>query len=370
MSAGAGARISSQQLAAVVAVFQIAGLVLIMPAAMVTAAGPDAWAAIPVAILGGAVPVALLLHLLARYHPGRTLSAMAGRSLGPWARRPADLVLSGFALFVASLSIRDVTDFTSVAMLPGTPRWAIGALFAAVAAYAALAGGEVIARLAVLAMIITAAVNMFIPASLAGEWELLRIRPILGGGPGPILSAAWPLLGWFGQYWVLVEYVGLLDRPERTFRALVWGSLLGGAVLVSITATTLLTFGADLAGRFTFPAYALIRQVSVAEFMERMEITFVVVWLMQMLITSAVLLWVAGAAGARALGVPQGSRMLVLMAVLGAVAVPLSEVWPSIIALTTFSSRVWTPLALPLEIGLPALLVVASSWRRRRGHAS
>jgi spore germination protein KB len=357
------ARISHQQLICAVGIFAHAATLVILPASMTLTAGPDAWLAIPVAMVLGGLPVALLLHGLARYHPQKTLGEIAATCLGRWGGKLVALVVGGFALFLTSMCVRHVMDFSTITLLRGTPMTAVGLVFLAVAAYAAYNGAEVICRLAVLALFSTTTFMGLMIIGLLPELDILRLLPVLDGGVGQVLQAAWPAAGWFGELLVFGQLIGFLDKAKLTGRGLFLGLLVATAILDLLVAGTLLVFGHFLAPRFVYPVYSLAQQVQAGQFLERLDVGLVSIWLASMMIKTAVALWAATVSFGQVLGL-KNDRKLILP--LGAGALGLTFIWPSIAVLIRYGTRGWTPTVYPLEIGLPTLLLLISWWQARR----
>lgn len=354
------ARISGQQLVCLVAITSQSAAVVYLPSQLVRIAGPDAWLALLLGAVAGGVPVALLLSALVRYHPQRTLGEMAERTLGRWAGKAATLLFALFSLLMMALLMRNVMDFTTVIILPGTPVWAIGVLFAATAAYLAWNGSEVVARLGVLVLLPIAVATVFTPLALTGRLTVLRVLPPLGGGALPVLQGALMCMGWFSELVVFAPLVGLLDRPERATRNLLWGLAIGAGILVILILAALMSFGYSLMAVLNYPIYSLIQLIHFGEFLERLEISLIAIWLSGMLVETAVVLWATGAAVTQMIGLAS-DRFVVLS--LAAAALTIGLLLPTSPNLVRLVIQEWTLISVPVGLGLPALLLVAS-WVR------
>lgn len=355
------ARINHHQLGSAVVIATHVATVLYMPAPLADVAGPDAWLAVPLGALLGGLPVAFMLSRLAVYHPHRSIGDIAERSLGRWLGKLITLVFATFCLFLASLVLRNVIDFAVIAFLPGTPMWAIGVLLALVATYAVYHGAEVVVRITVLIMFTTALGVLFLPVGIAPEIQLLRMLPILGKGVAPLVKATWMTSGWFAEVSVFAAWIGLIDKPRKSLVGLVWGLFGAAGLLTIVVISSLVTFGAELTRRLTFPAYTLAQEISLAELLERMELILMTVWLSGMVMKLCICLWSGTTATASVLGL-RTDRWLIIPAAALVLAGALA--WPSISFLIFFGTVLWTPFTLPISMGIPALLVIAS-WLRR-----
>lgn len=362
------ARISTGQLTILVAHFLEKAFVLYMIGPMTELAGPDAWLAILVGLLLGFGPIALMLGAIARHYPGKSFSEMAEAALGRWPGKLATFVMGGYALYLTSLVVRNITDFTALSVLQETPPMAIGILFVALMSYAVYCGIEVIARLSVLIYIVVIMAAILIPVSLVKDFLPLRILPVLGDGLGPVLTGAWPTLGWFGEGVLFLALLGLLDRPKRSTWALLKGALMAYAVIASLTVSSIMMFGHHLVSRLNYASYSLVQEIAIGEFMTRVEIGLIAVWISGMLIKSTVALWVATTSLSGMLGLKTDRKLIVPIA---AGALGLTLLWPGSPLLRWYGANRYTETVLPLQFALPMLLL-AGTWIKRllRGAAS
>jgi spore germination protein KB len=353
-------RISSQQLVCLLAVYTQIAAVLFLPASMAHEAGPDAWLAVLVGITAGTLPVALPLGILARRHPHTGFCQLAEVCLGRWPGKLACLLLLAFSLFICSLVLRNIMDFSAIALLPGTPMLVVGALLVVTIAYAAYSGAEVIARLAALVLVLCLVSFVAMGLGLVNELQPLRVQPLLGHGLMPVLRAAWPLTGWTAEYIVIAPFVHMVARPQKALPAILWGNGLAAVILTGLVAWCLMVFTPALTLKLTYPTYSLARQVSVGQFLERLELGLLTVWLSGMVVKAATCLWSAIALAGGVLGV---KKYYYFAPFLAAAALGLTQIWPSEMAQASFSIHLWSPLTLPFTFGLPLLLLLGS-WLR------
>lgn len=357
------ARISLAQLACTIAVFGSIAHLMFIPTELVAAAGPDGWLAAVVSSIIGGVPVVVLLAALARYHPQRSLGEIAERCLGKWGAKVVALLTCAFSLVLGSLVVRDIMDFITISVLPGTPLLVTGLLFAATAMYAALSGSEVIARLAVLSAGLILASDVFIVVGLVDQLEIIRLRPVLGNGFLPILRAALPGIGWAGEIWLFGWWLGFIDRPNKVAGGLLWGLGLATWVLSSTTALIIAAFGIDLVPKMLLPSYYLVHLVRVGEFLERAEVILIGSFVLGMVTKASVCVWVAATASARVLGLRSAVWLVPVVSVL---AVGMTHLWPGIIAVIVWSVTFPTPITALFAYPIPLLLLVISWWQARR----
>jgi spore germination protein KB len=356
------ARISHQQLICTLAISQHVGMLVLLPALVARYGGHGAWLAPVLSLAAGAVPTSLLTGLLIRLHPGKSIAAIAEACLGRIPGKLFTLVQTLGATFVTGLLLRHIMDFVPLGVLPETPSWFVGLTALLVGAYAAACGAEVIARFASPLLVLDVLVILSMPLFLLGTLEPIRGYPLTEAGILGLWRGAWPAVGWFAEIWFTMDLVALLDRPSLATRSLVIGSSIGGFLLMVFTALTIMVFGPDLTAYFIFPAYSLIQQIAVGEFLERLEILLIVLWLLSMIAKLGANLWAASVNAARLFGLA-GDRPLLPLAMGLSFAVPY--LFPNIFFLFNRSVQFWTAISLTLSILMPGALLIAT-WLQRR----
>lgn len=360
---GQPARISRQQLTFLVFTLHFAAAVMVLPASLAKAGKSGGWFASLISYLVAALPVALLLGLLLRRHPGQGFGQVSCQVLGPLPGRALAAVLGLFSLGLAALCLRDVVEVIPVTILPSTPPLALALPFVLVAAYGAYCGAEVLARLSVLFMTATAVVVLLTLATLTRLAHPYRLLPLWDHTPLQLFAAVWPSSGWFAESWTFLSLAALVEQPRFAGRGLAVGALLATVHLMFFTALATAVFGHQLVADFTFPVYSLFQQITLGEFVERLDVILISIWLLGMIVKTAVHLWLAASAAASALRLA-GERSPLI--VLGAAAVVWMSLIPNLPWLFTFSTVLWTPLSLSLGLGVPFLLLAASWVRARR----
>lgn|GEM_PF-2270230 len=366
VTASGVARISRQQLACLTYTLHSAAAVLVLPSSLSKYGHSGGWLAPAIAFLVSGLPVSLMVGLLVRRHPQQGLSPLATHLLGPLLGRMVGLLVGAFNLVIAALTLRDVVEIAPVTILPATPHWALSLPFVLVAVYGAYSGVEVLARLSYFVVVATVAVILFAVATLTGLIHPLRLLPVWDRGPMQLLEAAWPAVGWYAESWSFLALGALLDRRSQAGGALVLGAASASLMLMVFTALAITVFGHPLVAQFTFPVYSLVQQVTIGEFVERLDVFVFAIWLVGMLVKAATHLWLAANGTAFGLGLTN-DRVLLLP--LGLAAHVVMSLIPSLSWLFLFSIRLWTPISLCLGLGIPGLLLIAS-WvqqRRQRG---
>lgn len=347
-------RISPRQLLLIGAIYVLDSTLISVPAQLGGVAGPDAWLCY---LLAMPVPIIALLCLAAvsRRFPGQDLYAILVTQK-PVAGR---LVAFGYILFffwIFARDLRSMIDFTKIALLPQTPLLVIGALLAVTIGMIARGGIETVARVNETFAPALIAVIFLMPLLTGREFEMRFIQPFLGQGVGPPVRGAWYAVSYLGEV-MLIPF--LFSGQTFRFKLGLYGLLFGVLLLELLLISNILALGPELLARQIYPNYALIRQIRLTDFLDRMDLVLAGIYLPSMFAKISFSLYgvlhglnrIAPAASGRLLAVPismLGLSCGVWFYENAAHLVQFNEVYPII--------------GLPFQLLLPLLFWV---WLRR-----
>lgn len=244
------------------------------------AAGQGAWISVLAAGLIACIPTGAAFAVMARFPRQSVIQAMP-QLLGVFLGKIVSLLYAGFFLFFAALAVWRMEAFAIRFLIPDTPQLVIRIVFLLGVAYGAMSGSTPLLRTNAYIMpleILVPLLTMILPAESLNFSFLL---PMFEQGVKPVFTGAVLLLGWFCQAPVVI-----LMLQRHVSEALLQG---GGrkAILGTLVATVtmgvgfisiLAAFGPEQASTMFYPAFALVRIISVSTFLEHTEVIFVVVW--------------------------------------------------------------------------------------------
>lgn len=344
----------------------MATAVLFVPAITAQRAGQDAWLA--TSLLPGLVGFAVLwvAWKLRQHYPGRTLPRMLEELLGKWLGRAVGILYLLFLLFMNTLILREFGDFAIIAYLPKTPLMVLHAAIILLAGYAAGKGLEVIVRMTQFVLPLFVAGFLLIVLLSVPEMDPAKLLPVFGGGVRPLISASLIPASWYGEIAVLLFFHTQVNKPGEIWRQ--GGYALLGIVLFCTldTLAVLLVFGPELSGTFVFPFWSLARYIEYRG-IERVDSLIVLLWVSAMVIKAALIFYVFCRATAQVFHLASYRKLLIPAVILQGAAVSWFN--PNAVLLADILARIWPPLALVFELGMPGLFLLISRWRKKRSAA-
>lgn len=323
MTVSTPTRISGGLFASMLFPFSHSATLLFLPAVVTQHAGGDAWLSV---LLGGTTGIATawLAIWIARRHPGKGPVEIARETLGKWLGSLVGFVYMAYFLVLYSLVVRNVLDFVSIILLPGTPGRVIAMLLGLLTFYGGWAGLEPVARIGLQATIVIVLALLAIPVLLFREFSVLQVAPLLANGFLPVLKGAVPTVHWFMEALVVLTLVPHLNQRRSAYRWSLVGIGGGVVALTFLVGLSILVFGPTLTSRFIFPVYSLIQMISLAHFIERIEMLLILIWISGMFVKSTLCLFAAAESGQHLLGLKSHRWPAAVLAVTG---VALTQVW-------------------------------------------
>ncbi|MBP2001881.1 spore germination protein KB [Paenibacillus shirakamiensis] len=241
-------------------------------------AGRDAWMAI---LLGTVFGLFIFwgFSYLYRLFPEMLPTDYNKILLGKVAGTIVSMLYMVFFIYVASRDLRDGGTLILSSTLRQTPLSVVNALMILSVAYVLHKGIEVLARTALLFMVLELIIGLFTLSLLVFSdiihWE--RLLPMLEDGFGPVWKAviqqdyAFP----FGEVVCFASILPFLSHGKLGIKAGYLSILIAGLVLSFISSINIAVLGVDMASRAPLPLMTTISKASITEFIQRNDILVV-----------------------------------------------------------------------------------------------
>jgi spore germination protein KB len=358
------AKISATQLFVLVVLFEMGSAILV---GIASDAKQDAWIAVMLGLVGGLM-IFLVYHRLYVYYPDLPLTSYVQKITGKWLGRFIGLLYIVYFMYLASRVLRDFGELLSTTIYNNTPLFVINTLMIITIIYAVHKGFEVIARVGELyfgVVYITAILGMLLIV-FSGLIHLGNLKPILENGLKPVMKTflTQTINFPFGEMVVFTMLLPFLRDKKKAKIVCLSGMILSGINITITVVVNISVLGVALFQRSTFPLLTTVGRIQIAEFIERLDVLFMLYLIIGGFFKIAIYYYaaVAGAAdifqfsNQRKLGFPMG--IIVLFASItiasnysehikeGLVVVPLYLHWP-------------------FQIIIPSMLLIIAFFRNR-----
>lgn len=243
-------------------------------------AGKDAWLAILLGSLIGCL-FFLMYYQLYQWFPEDSFTGYVKKILGKKLGTAVGYIYAIAALYISSRVLRVFGEVLLSSTYPETPLVIVHALMILVVIYAVNKGIETIARTAELTIVIVfiLAIFGFVLIVLSGVMDIDRILPILENGFVPVLKTVVTetMNVPFGEVMIFTIIFPYLNNNRRMRIIGVGAMLLSGIMIAGTMLINILTLGFHVVEDSGFPLLATIQMISVADFIERLDVLFLIV---------------------------------------------------------------------------------------------
>ncbi|MGG3915465.1 GerAB/ArcD/ProY family transporter [Rossellomorea vietnamensis] len=359
------AKISASQLFVLMVLFEL-GSALLVPLAI--EAKQDAWMAI---LLGMVVSFVLLLvyHKLYWYYPDLLPTEYMQKILGKAAGTVLAFVYLFYFMYDASRVLRDFGEMLLTFAYPETPLFIANALLMLVIIYTVRKGIEVIARsgeLLFMLMFILSVVGFILIVS-SGLIDFSNLQPVLEQGIAPVLKVVFTQTFYFPFTEVIVFTMILpyLNNPKKAKITMLCATGLSGINLILTMLINISVLGVGLTARSQFPLLSTVQTIQVADFLERLDVFFMLGLVIGIFFKISVLFYAAVIGSASLFKVQSPSRL----------AYPLGLVvlFMSMTIASNFQEHIHEGLKIamfilhmPLFVAIPILLLLIAFLKNRK----
>jgi spore germination protein KB len=255
----------------------IAGPLVSLPKSLAEVAKMDAWFSQLLPVLY-AILVAYVFAQLIKAFPGKNLFDIFYLLAGKWI---GGLINIAVLIYLWMLLVRDtkgITNFVHLTLLPKTPMEIILLLFLLVLLYYGKTSVEVAARVNEMYFPIFFLMTLTLYFTLANEYSLERLEPILGSSLEGIFYSNLMGIGSFGDVFLFGAFLHTVTNSRLLHASMRHGILIAGFIITMVLIIQLGVMGHIITSRLNFPLYVLVEQIHLTDFLDRVEVLLFSVW--------------------------------------------------------------------------------------------
>lgn len=268
------AKINGSQLFVLVVLFEMGSAILFGLGAN---ANQDAWIVILLGMAAG-VLLFLIYYRLYIFYPDLPFTSYIQRLLGKWLGRFIGVLYIIYFMYISTRVMRDFGDLLTSTVYTATPLFVVNTLMILTIIYAIHKGIEVIARVGQLyfAVIYFLAIIGMLLIIFSGLIHLENLLPILENGWKPVIkttirvSVTFP----FGEMIVFTMLLPFLNEKKKAKKVCIGGMILAGINITLTTIINIAALGVNAFKQSTFPLLSTISKIQIADFIERLDVFF------------------------------------------------------------------------------------------------
>ena len=182
------------------------------------------------------------------------------------------LVSAVAAIYVASLTVKDFSDFVGDVMLLKLPTWAVGIIFTALCSYLAARGCKTLKKFSFLA-IVAVAISAIVLFTLAFEsFEINRVYDVIRSARDISIDGVINTFSTvFAPAVIAVIYISATGRGEGRSKASLFGAIIALLLLALCFMNVFLLLGESFGGSEDYPYSTAVSTVTAGKLFARME---------------------------------------------------------------------------------------------------
>lgn len=354
--------ISGRQLTLLTFTSIIASGTLFVPSIVAQKAGQDGWLSILIGGIAGVILVLIVTVLGLRY-PEKSLVEYSEIILGKWIGKIIGLVYILFYLHFNSIVIREVSSTIQGTLLQNSTLEVITIVIFLASAYSVKMGLETITRANVLNLIVTFIAIFIVFSLLIKDMNLEMLTPVLSSGMVPILKGSFVPAGWFCEVVSIAFIMPFINKPKETRLCSIIGILWAAVTLSFMTALVIMIFGSQLTAILSFPTLEAVRYINVEQYIQHVEIIFLIPWIISNYIKICFIYYIAVLIISKWFNIDKTKTLVIPI---GIVIFSMSiALFKSSVDLSLFLSHVWGFYSIPIELGIPGLLLAVELIRKK-----
>ncbi|MBT2727781.1 GerAB/ArcD/ProY family transporter [Bacillus sp. ISL-75] len=359
------AKISATQLFVLVVLFEMGSAILV---GIASDAKQDAWIAILFGLTGG-IMIFFIYYKLYMYYPDLPLTSYVQEITGKWLGRLIGFLYIVYFMYLAARVLRDFGELLTTTIYNSTPLFVINTLMIITIIYGIHKGFEVIARVGEIyfgVVYLTAILGMLL-ITFSGLIHLGNLKPILENGLKPVIKTflTQTINFPFGEMVVFTMLLPFVNDKKKVKIVCLSGMILSGINITITVIVNISVLGVNLFSQSTFPLLTTVGKIQIADFIERLDVLFMLYLIIGGFFKIAIYYYaaVAGAAdifqlkNQRKLGFPLG--IIVLFASVTIASNYSEHIKEGLVVVPTY-------LHWPFQIIIPSMLLIIAFFRNRK----
>jgi len=354
--------ISGRQLTLLTFTFIIATGTLFVPSMVAKKAGQDGWLSVLIAGIVGVILVFIITALGLRF-PEKSLVEYSEIILGKWLGKIIVLIYILFYFHLSSNIIRGVTSTIQGTLLQNSTLETITIIVFLASAYSVKMGLETITRANILNLFVTFLAIFTVFILLIKDMNIEMLTPVLSRGIVPVLRGSVEPASWFCQVVSIAFIMPFINKPKETRLCAIIGVVWAAVTLSIMAALVVVIFGPQLASVLSFPTLEVVRYINVGQYIQRVEIVFLIPWIISNYIKICFFYYITVLIVSKIFKIEKTKTLVIPV---GLVLFSMSiALFKNNVELSSFFSQVSGYYFLPVELGIPALLLVIELIRKK-----
>ncbi|MFD1178362.1 endospore germination permease [Paenibacillus puldeungensis] len=324
----------------------------------------DKWISILLALCAAA-PIVMIYGRLLDLYPGNDLFDIFEIVFGKWLGKLFVILYVWYALHLGALVLRNYGEFMNSVAMPETPMM-VPMLFAGLLSIAAVkAGIETMGRSSRLLLNFCLLVIMLVALLSMGRLHFGNMLPILGKGWGRVMEGAFSTFSFpFAETVLLTCILSSVKGKKSRASVFFYALLFGGGIVLFIAFRNIFMLGEVALASNYFPSYIAVSRINVGDFIQRIEGTVAIVFVISVFVKMSVCLLAASKGLSKLFGL-NSYRSVAMQS--GLLLIYLAYfIYDNIMEMEYWATYIYMYYAFPFQVAIPVVLYIFAEVKVRR----
>lgn len=259
---------------------------------LILVAKQDSYMSIIVGFIFGFIPLLLYLFLM-NFKKEYTFPQLVEHLFGKISGRIINILLLIFVLCFSIIIYWNLTNLINSQYLSKTPAFVIGFVFIIPTIYLLTKGLHVISKSSVIFFYLAVILFLIPFIGLIFQVNIGNIFPTLSNGAEPIINGSYQYIAnnVLPLFLLLAIPKEMIKDDKRFNKRIIIIYCFGCFILFSILFLTITVFGVKLSTIYQYPEFHLLKRVSIVGFIQRIESTLSIQWILDLFIANILTLY-------------------------------------------------------------------------------
>lgn len=323
----------------------------------------DIWIAYIIAMVMASIIIAVYGRISSIF-PGKNIYEIMDLVFGKIIGKLFLLPFMFYSFTLGALVIRDFAEFVKIVSLPTTPLCIFAYSAIILIIWAVRESIEVLGRF--LSIFFPIYILMISTVTLLSSslFEFDNLKPVLYDGFKPVLEASYSIFTFpFAEVVVFLCIMGNLRKNSSVYKVYYCSLLIGGIVLLVIAVRSLLVLGVPIKLLQYFPSYTSTRVIRVGTFLQRIEASIAIVFMISGFTKTTVCLHAATKGLAHLFNIKNYHRLAAPVGIL--MALYSIYMYGDAAKMFEWTANIYQYYAIPHQIIYPLIVWIAAEIKSR-----
>lgn len=323
----------------------------------------DVWLAIIIAMVLASF-IFLIYARISTLFPGKDIYEILNTLFGKVLGKIVAILYIWYAFHLGALISRDFSEFVRIISLSETPACIISISSIILTIYAVRGGIELLGRFLSIFFPVYVLMIIIVTFLAAPLFNFNNLKPILYDGLNPVLSSSFSVFSFpFAETVLFLCLMGSLRKNSSVYKAYYFSLLIGGIIILIVSVRSVLILGIPNKAIQNFASYASSRLVRVGTFLQRIEASVAIVFMISGFSKSTICLYAATKGLSHLFNIKDYHKLAAPVGLL--IALYSIIVHNDAAELFEWATKIYPYYAIPFQIIIPVIVWITAEIKIR-----